>query len=1648
VATRKGDVDLVIRARNEASKALDGINKALADLVGIQNDVSASSKKTGDALSDFSRLATTVGNAFNKINSDADRAAATFERQEKALAENQAAYQSILTQMEAAVRAQARLRAESQKEGADKKELAAQLKLVETAYKSLSSQANRLSETINRQERDLRASYYALQDLRVGAEQAANALDKVREAEQRAGDAAAAAAAKQQQAAQAVARRSSLELRRSMQEAAGSAQTGWREAQTAIRDLATEISRVGVPTSQMVADMTRLQQVARANKQAYTELQVAIEQYTRVLRTQGASQQDIAAAQERARAALAGSRNMMVELASVTQRNATATREFGEASNRAAGGATNLDRALVSLFANSRRSLSLYQRMRGEVLSLISTYVGLYAAIEGVNRIIQASMDMQAVESRLNVVTGGDAQATAREMQWIRSESERLGFSMKSLANEWSKFAVAAQASNFSMDETRRIFTAVSEAGRVLKLNSQQVERSFVAITQMMSKGTISAEELRQQLGEHIPGAFALMAEAAGVSGAELSKMMERGELTTEYLLKFADVLEKRFGGQLSKALETTQAEMGRFETALTIALNKIADSGVIDEFTAALRELTELLKRPEAEVYFERIGAAIGGVIKFLMSLLKNMDMIISALVLLGSAKAASYIMQLGAAFATTVTAAGGAGAAVRGLGAAVLGLRAGIPAVTALSAGFGGLGAAMSALAGPVGILVGALAAGFTFLATRVSEADVALKRVEQNVNKITQAYNNGTSSAKEWVEALKGMSELEMAADLKRLRQKLQGELEQIVQPFGRAFMSRVERSDSPLKPVYQEIQRLVEEARKGNIPLNEFRERLDNIGKEHPELAKVATSLIQMAGSAVETEEAVRKLEAAIRLKNGAATEADRKLLGLASAMDESSTAATRGADALGKYTKAMENMAKMIPELKRQLEFEENVEKLRKELQDAFDGATGKENEEELKRAAMDRAATIMAGVKRAFDEALINDLKPKRGDALYQSVQLLREFEGFRATAYKDNDGRYRVGYGSDTVTLDERTIQKVTQATTVSMQDALRDLVRRIGEFQETIKTQIGSERWSAFTPEQQAALTSIAYNYGSLPKRIIEAVRTGTGEQIADAVRRLAGDNGGINRRRRFTEAALFEQPNAALAANTQKQIQSKVDQTLKVVTDLNKQITQIGLTEREKYIRDALERAGISAAVKAVEGMLERGNIDLTKRPQVRNEDGTISTVRSISVEVDGKVALVPTVSDDGRIMSDEEAIRQFQQTGKHLGIFNSEEAAEKFAEELHKQQERFYSDEAQRLAKLAGEAFDAQAAEKARIKINELQAQLSEGRKAISREEYIANEARKEGIDLLSEQGKKYAELKGQLFDREQAEKRVNDLMALRREIQQQIEFNRDQGNFDAASALQSQLNDVNDRLREAIQSAIEFWQSIGGPMADIAIARLENLGNSIQNLSERTIQAKTINDQFASGAANAFATAGDAIGAFIEGSKSASEVFEDIRDAFLKFAADFLRQIAQMIIQQMIFNLISGGATGSGGIGSWIAGGINSLIRHDGGLVGAGGPMRFVSPGLFASAVRYHTGGIAGLAPNEVPAILERGEEVLTRDDPRHVANGGGAVNVKVVNAIDAGDFVSQGMNTDVGQEAILNYIRSNSSAVRAALGQA
>lgn len=176
--------------------------------------------------------------------------------------------------------------------------------------------------------------------------------------------------------------------------------------------------------------------------------------------------------------------------------------------------------------------------------------------------------------------------------------------------------------------------------------------------------------------------------------------------------------------------------------------------------------------------------------------------------------------------------------------------------------------------------------------------------------------------------------------------------------------------------------------------------------------------------------------------------------------------------------------------------------------------------------DELTRLELER--TLLDPIDMDAAETKAFSLQTGTGGATEKAAAILRQFEGFRSTPYHDVNAD-RVGYGSDTVTLADGTVVKVTKGMKITKADAERDLKRRVAEFQ-TAAAKDAGPAWNDLTPDQQAALTSVAYNYGSLPKRVVAAIQTGDANRIADAVESLSDHNAGVNRKRRMAEGALI--------------------------------------------------------------------------------------------------------------------------------------------------------------------------------------------------------------------------------------------------------------------------------------------------------------------------------------------------------------------------------------------------------------------------------------------------------------------------------------------------------------------------------------
>ncbi|TIN83098.1 phage tail length tape measure family protein [Mesorhizobium sp.] len=218
------------------------------------------------------------------------------------------------------------------------------------------------------------------------------------------------------------------------------------------------------------------------------------------------------------------------------------------------------------------------------------------------------------------------------------------------------------------------------------------------------------------------------------------------------------------------------------------------------------------------------------------------------------------------------------------------------------------------------------------------------------------------------------------------------------------------------------------------------------------------------------------------------------------------------------------------------------------------------------------------------------------------------AADMIRGFEGFIAHAKFDVNA-FRAGFGSDTITKADGEVQRVTKDTVVTLADAQRDLARRIVDFQSGIQDAIGVDTWNSLNEAQKAALTSIAYNYGQLPKAIVAAIQGGGGPAaVAKAIATLGSDNNGVNKARRNEEAQSFlsgtgiSAADAGISTSTKKsptdifagnmqQIQQRIDllnAEYEAQSKLNPTINDYGYAVEKARIKQQLLNDAAKAGV----------------------------------------------------------------------------------------------------------------------------------------------------------------------------------------------------------------------------------------------------------------------------------------------------------------------------------------------------------------------------------------------------------------------------------------------------------------------------
>lgn len=400
----------------------------------------------------------------------------------------------------------------------------------------------------------------------------------------------------------------------------------YRNQRAALQAAVTDYSKAGVAVSTLTAQMRAgggdAQELARSMAAAQATFKAAatnvgeqtgkIKELRTALKDAGVNVRDLDAAEKQLLGTATQATNTLNNLTAAYKKHGAAVDDAGKKQ--------------FNFFKGGRTTLDYTQRLKGELLALATAYIGVQGAINLAKGSLDAFRTTQKIESQLGAVVGGDAAKIREEWDYLLATANRIGFSFEQAAPAYSKFAIAAKSFGFTGKETRYIFEQFAVAARVAGQSASEFEGILKAVEQMLSKGTIQAEELRGQLGDRLPGAFTIAAKASQMTTAEFSKAMEQGTISADYVINIARELGKTYTG-IEKASSGLAAQEARFNNAAFEFQKALADGGFVKAYQQFLLELTDLLKSEQGAQLAKTLSGAFSTVVDVLRLLIENIE-------------------------------------------------------------------------------------------------------------------------------------------------------------------------------------------------------------------------------------------------------------------------------------------------------------------------------------------------------------------------------------------------------------------------------------------------------------------------------------------------------------------------------------------------------------------------------------------------------------------------------------------------------------------------------------------------------------------------------------------------------------------------------------------------------------------------------------------------------------------------------------------------------------------------------------------------------------------------------------------------------------------------------------------------------------
>lgn len=228
------------------------------------------------------------------------------------------------------------------------------------------------------------------------------------------------------------------------------------------------------------------------------------------------------------------------------------------------------------------------------LITLFSRLGLAFSGAELARQFLTVNVELERMQRTFTAI-GGSSQKAAEEMAYAREVADRLGLPIITVGKAYADLTAATKGTRVEGQATRDVFEAVSQAMSVAGKTADDTQGALLALSQMASKGAVSMEELRGQLGERLPGALNAVAAGFGITTAQLIKLVESGNLTAEQLFPaLTKGLNDLYGAQSASGqqTETLAQRWEHLKNAIADTFKTIGDAGVIEALKIGLQRL------------------------------------------------------------------------------------------------------------------------------------------------------------------------------------------------------------------------------------------------------------------------------------------------------------------------------------------------------------------------------------------------------------------------------------------------------------------------------------------------------------------------------------------------------------------------------------------------------------------------------------------------------------------------------------------------------------------------------------------------------------------------------------------------------------------------------------------------------------------------------------------------------------------------------------------------------------------------------------------------------------------------------------------------------------------------------------------------